>query len=267
MIRKPAVANQFYDGDPMRLRRQLDSFMTSRAPLQKAIAVIAPHAGYMYSGAVAGAAYARVSVPQTVLVLGPSHTGLGRPAAVMTQGAWTTPLGTVAIAEDLGGLVLKHSRYLEDDVQAHVYEHSLEVQVPFLQYRQPDLQMVPICLASLPFEVCQEIGNAIATAVTAFGRPVLLVASTDMTHYESQERAEARDRLAIEHVTSLDPPGLLETVMTHGITMCGVIPTTVLLVAALALGAKKAELVRYATSGDVTGDYRQVVGYASFLVT
>jgi len=266
MIRQPAVADQFYDGDPTRLHYELGKLIGPIKEARSAKAIVAPHAGYMYSGAVAGAAYAQVEVPETVIILGPSHTGVGSPAAVMAKGAWSMPMGTVPISEDLAALMVELSDYLEDDALAHTYEHSLEIQIPFLQYRQPNLSIVPVCLKDLSFSVCKEIGSTIAEAVKQVEKPVLLVASTDMTHYESREQAEAKDRLAIDKVLALDPKGLLETVRGYNISMCGVIPTTVTLVASLALGASSAKLIRYATSGDVTGDYAQVVGYASFII-
>jgi AmmeMemoRadiSam system protein B len=266
MIRQPAVADQFYDGNPTRLHYELGKLIDHIKEARSAKAIVAPHAGYMYSGAVAGGAYAQVDVPETVVILGPSHTGVGSPAAVMTKGAWSMPMGAVPISENLAAQMVEFSDYLEDDALAHTYEHSLEVQIPFLQYRQPNLSIVPVCLKNLPFSVCKEIGSTIAEVVKQAGKPVLLVASTDMTHYESQEQAQSKDRLAIDKILALDPQGLLETVRGHNISMCGVIPTTVTLVASLALGASSAKLIRYATSGDVTGDYRQVVGYASFII-
>lgn len=266
MIRNPAVANQFYPGDPARLHYELGKLMGPAKAGHPAIAVVAPHAGYVYSGAVAGKVYAEVEVPGTVVLLGPNHTGIGAAAALWTAGPWDMPLGTVDVDHELAGLILKGSDYLAEDTQAHVYEHSLEVQVPFLQYRQPDLRLVPICLGHIPYAACQEIGTAIAQGIRAYKRPVLIVASTDMTHYEPQPDAEAKDRLAIERVLALDPRGLFETVRSHGITMCGFIPTTVALEASTALGAKRARLVSYATSGDVTGDYSRVVAYASFVI-
>lgn len=264
--RNPSVSGQFYDGDPGVLRYQLSRYVGLVERAAPAIALIAPHAGYMYSGAVAGAAYAQVAVPETVIVLGVNHTGMGAPASVMASGSWIMPMGNVPIAEDLARKILAGSAIFEDDSIAHIYEHSLEVQVPFLQYRQERLSIVPVCLGGLSFPECEDLGNAIARAIRSHEKPVLLVASTDMTHYESRERAEAQDRLAIDRIVSLDPVGLYETVRGHGISMCGVIPTTVTIVAAIALGSKRARLVRYTTSGDVTGDYRQVVGYASFIV-
>ncbi len=266
MIRPPAVANQFYDEDPERLSRQLDYLLTTRAPVQDAIAVVSPHAGYIYSGHVAGAVFARVRVPDTVVIIGPSHTGIGSPGAVMLKGAWSTPLGLVPIREDLAKRIVDICPFLEEDVQAHLYEHSLEVQVPFLQKRNPNVSIIPICLAGFNYAECEQIGLSISRAIKDFPEKVLIVASTDMTHYEPVDQAEAKDRLAIERILSLDPKGLLNTVRVNNITMCGVIPTTVTLVAALDLGATKAELVKYATSGDINGNYSQVVGYAGLVI-
>ncbi len=266
MIRNPAVANQFYDGDPTRLHYELGKLIGPVKAPRPAIALVAPHAGYVYSGAVAGKAYAQVDVPETVVVLGPNHTGLGAQAALWTTGSWAMPLGTVPVDEELARLIIHGSQYITEDTRAHIYEHSLEVQVPFLQYRQPNLQIVPLCLGHLSYSTCRDIGMAIARAIRELKRPVLIVASTDMTHFEPQQEAETKDRLAIEKVLALDPQGLFETVRSYGITMCGVIPTTVTLVAATSLGATEARLVAYATSGDVSGDYSRVVGYASFII-
>ncbi|NDY43643.1 AmmeMemoRadiSam system protein B, partial [Dissulfurirhabdus thermomarina] len=164
MIRQPAVAGQFYDADPARLKAEILCYVGPSPSNEPAVAVVAPHAGYLYSGAVAGAAYARAAVPETVVVLGPNHTGLGAPAAVMDRGTWTTPLGRVAVAGDLADLLLAATDLLQRDTTAHVYEHSLEVQVPFLQVRQPALEIVPICLSHLPYPACREIGEAVAAA-------------------------------------------------------------------------------------------------------
>ena len=267
MIRQPAVANQFYDGDPQRLSMDIQRMTGGRKGSEPCIAVVAPHAGYVYSGSVAGAAFARARIPETVIVMGPNHTGYGSPAAVMPDGTWRMPMGDVPVASDIASVLVNGSAYLEADYQAHMYEHSLEVQVPFLQYFQPSLEIVPICLGHMPYAACEEIAAAVANAIKGAERPVLMVASTDMTHYESQAQANAKDRLAIEQVLEMNPRGLYDTVQANGISMCGFIPTTVTLAASLLLGASRAELVQYATSGDVSGDYNRVVGYASFIIS
>ncbi len=266
MIRPPAVANQFYDGDPNRLRRQLDYLVPSRSQVEKVIAIISPHAGYIYSGHIAGAVYAQITVPDTVIILGPSHTGLGVPGSVMSHGSWSTPLGMVPINEKLATDIISSCPLLEEDIQAHLYEHSLEVQLPFLQYRNPDISIVPICLAGFDYSQCKQIGTSIANTIETYNKPTLIVASSDMTHYESQESAETKDKMAIEQILKLDPEALLTTTIKNNITMCGVIPVTITLIAALQLGAKEAKLVKYATSGDINGDYSHVVGYAGIII-
>ncbi len=266
MVRKPAVAGQFYPGSPAALQREVESYMSPGKERREVLGVISPHAGYMYSGHVAGAVFSGVIVPESVILLGPNHQGIGDPFALMLEGSWEMPGGNISINKELGSLILKHSRRVTDNHLAHKYEHSLEVQVPFLQALNKDFRLVPVALAHAGWEVCQEIGESIARAVKDYGQKVLIVASSDMTHYEPDRSAREKDRLAIERILALDPRGLLNTVMKHNISMCGVIPATITLVACKELGAGHAELVKYATSGDVSGDYLQVVGYAGLLI-
>jgi MEMO1 family protein len=266
MIRQPAVAGQFYTGDGKKLRAELETLVALSPSREKVIGVVAPHAGYIYSGAVAGLLYGRIEIPPTVIILGPNHHGYGARAALFPAGEWLTPLGAVRLDDALAELVLRHAPLVEEDSTAHHYEHSLEVQVPFLQFLNPDVTIVPICLGFGDFARCSSLGQGIADAIREYGRDVLIVASSDMTHYESAAAARAKDDLAIREMLALNPGGLLRVCRTEGITMCGVVPATVMIVAALALGATKSELVRYATSGDVTGDNRQVVAYAALTV-
>ncbi len=268
MSRTPAVANMFYPGDEGRLKEQLDSFVKPVAEPKTALAAISPHAGYMYSGGVAGAVFSQIRIPQAVVILGPNHRGIGAPVALAASGTWDMPLGPVLINEALADLLLKAvpRDMIKDDPQAHTMEHSIEVQIPFLQLLRPDVSIVPMALSHVRYDTCEQIGRALAQGVQDYGKEVLLVASTDMTHYEAQDVARRQDQLAIDRIVGLDPKGLFDTVAQHNISMCGVIPTTIVLTACKALGATKAELVQYATSGDVTGDYAQVVGYAGFIV-
>jgi len=185
---------------------------------------------------------------------------------LMTQGAWETPLGQVKLDNVLGQELLSRCPLLDDDPQAHQFEHSLELQVPFLQYIQKDLLLTPLALSFLSYDECLEVGRALAESIRVQSEPVLMVASTDMTHHEPAETARLRDMKALEQILALNPKGLFETVRHLGITMCGVLPTTVCLLAAKELGATKAELVAYTNSGEVTGDYRQVVGYAGLII-
>jgi AmmeMemoRadiSam system protein B len=230
------------------------------------VAAVAPHAGYIYSGRVAGEVYGAVEPAEVYVILGPNHTGLGAGAAIITQGAWATPLGEMSIETGLAQIILKASEVLEEDDLAHLKEHAIEVQLPFLQVQDPVPSFVPICLMSHEYAACLDVGHAVAEAVAAYPKRVTVVASTDLNHYESQEVAERKDRLAIEQMLALDGPGLHRTVRQHRISMCGFHPTTAVLLAAKVLGATSARLVRHMTSGDVTRDYTRVVGYAGLII-
>ncbi len=268
LVRHPAVAGRFYPRDPSDLRGEVDTYL-SQSPKQKAIRAlgcIAPHAGYMYSGHVAGAVFARIDIPELCLVLCPNHTGMGRPLAIMSEGAWETPLAEVSIEEKFAAALKKHCSLLSEDSLAHRSEHAVEVELPFLQERQPKLKIVPIALGTSQFEPLAQLGNAIAEAVTEHKEPVLIVASSDMNHYESDAVTRVKDHKAIEPILALDARGLYDTVMNEQISMCGFGPAVAMLTAAKKLGATSAELVKYATSGDVSGDRDMVVGYAGVIV-
>lgn len=266
MIRQPAVANQFYPGNETELKKDISGRIKEVQKKERVLALVSPHAGYIYSGNIAGAVYSQAEITKDVIVMGPNHHGVGAPYAVMPQGKWDMPGGEITINEKLSNLMIEESRWLRADNQAHIQEHSVEVQLPFIQYIQPDAEFVPVVLGRADFETCEEIGMAIARAIKRYGKPVVIIASTDMTHYESQESAKQKDQLAIDRVLALDPAGLLDTVNSNNISMCGVIPTTITIVAAKELGAAKACLIAYATSGDVSGDYSYVVGYAGFII-
>lgn len=265
--RDPAVAGLFYDADPAVLARQVDAFLGAAGPAPRvhALGLLVPHAGYVYSGAVAGSVYGRVDVPRRVIVLGPNHTGLGHAAAALwPSGAWRGPLGDVPVDAELAA-DLAGAPGVATDPAAHLREHSLEVHLPFLQRARPDVAVAPLCLAHLGWRACEALGLAIARA--AGEHAALVVASSDMSHYLPARRAEEVDRRALERVLALDPEGLHRVVHAESISMCGVIPATVMLVAARALGATKAELVRWAHSGMVNGDEDRVVGYAGVIVS
>lgn len=266
MLRRPAVADQFYPGDPSSLRYMIDGYLKGHPEPQKALAAVSPHAGYVYSGKVAGQVLGGVHIPRRVVVLGPNHRGVGAHAAVMSEGHWLTPLGQVDLDADLAALLRQKCGAVEEDSLAHQFEHSLEVQVPFLQVLRPDFLLTPLCLGHLGYDGCQEVGQGLSQAIEAAGEPVLMVASTDMTHYESAEAAKEKDTKAIERILALDPQGLYDTVRGLGITMCGVLPTTVAMIAAKELGASEVELVAYTNSGETSGDYQQVVGYAGLII-
>jgi AmmeMemoRadiSam system protein B len=266
MVRQPAVAGQFYASDPICLKNQLETFVKIEEKQIKALGTVVPHAGYMYSGAIAGAVFARVEIPETVVILGPNHHGIGSRAALFPAGEWLTPLGNVHTNQQLSALLLKNTSMVEEDSTAHQYEHSLEVQVPFLQYIRPDVTIVPLCLGFSEYSSCKSLGLSLAKAIKEYGKEVLIVASSDMSHYQPAEIARHEDNLAIQEVLNMNPEGMYSIVKGRGITMCGIIPATVMLVAAIEMGATKSELIRYATSGEVSGDFKQVVGYAGVMV-
>lgn len=266
MDRAPAVAGRFYEGDPGALAREVRTFLRAEAAPRPALGVVAPHAGYVYSGAIAGAVYARVAIPRQVIVLGPNHTGLGRLAALWPAGGgWRTPLGTVPVSRPLTEALARGAPLVEEDRAAHLREHSLEVHVPFLAVARPDVELAALCLGPLDLGACEEVGRTVADAARAHG--ALVVASSDMSHYVPAAEAREKDRHAIDRILALDPEGLHRTVRREGLTMCGVVPATVMLFAARALGARAAELVRYGHSGEVTGDDDEVVGYAGLIVS
>jgi len=268
MKRKAAVAGSFYPGNEPELRKMVGGLVETKAVKVKALAVVSPHAGFMYSGQVAGSVFSSVEVPGNAVILAPSHRPIRSLFALMNEGQWETPLGSIPIASELAEAIQKESDGLiKTDPAAHAQEHSLEVQLPFIQFLQPRFSLVPINISYLAsFDNLEELGRAIAAGILSFGGEVLIVASTDMSHYVSREVARKKDFLAIRKILDLDPRGLFDVVRSEDISMCGFQPVTAALVAGLALGAKKAELVRYADSGDVTGDDREVVGYAGLRI-
>jgi len=270
-IRPAAVAGRFYPDDPKELREQVRSFLSaalsSRTEPVRALGCMVPHAGYMYSGHVTGAVFARVRIPKKCIVLCPNHTGVGEPLAILSEGAWQTPLGEVPIAGDLAEELKHHFPALQDDRSAHRAEHAIEVELPFLQFRQPELEFVPIAVGTGRFEALAELGTAIADVISSEEDEVLIVASSDMNHYESDAVTRIKDHRALERILSLDPRGLYDVVTQQDISMCGFGPAVAMLTAARRLGAKSAELVKYATSGDASGDRQMVVGYAGLIVS
>jgi len=274
-VRTPAVAGRFYPGRAEELLRDIREYTSPlESPVETgriaAIGCVAPHAGYIYSGGVAGAVYSRLEIPERCVILCPNHTGKGRPLAVMANTTWQTPLGEVAADAEMGARLLRRFPALEEDSAAHRAEHAIEVQLPFLQARQPELNIVPIAIGTSNFDVLRGLGEALAEAIAGREKAdegqVLIVASSDMNHYESDAITRVKDRKAIERVLALDARGLWQVVMSEDISMCGFGPTIVMLTAAKLLGATSAKLVKYATSGDVSGDYESVVGYAGIIV-
>ncbi len=269
-LRPPAVAGSFYEGTPARLRAQVEACFAANPPQpekQRFIGAVVPHAGLMYSGAVAAAFYAVAELPKRFVILCPNHTGAGHFAAINREGAWRTPLGDVPIDTALADALMARTSLLAEDARAHAREHSLEVQLPFLQHLLGDFTFVPICLGAHRYDYAEEVGRAIADVVKNEQEPVGIIASSDLNHYEDQQTTLRKDQLAIDEVTKRDPRELWRVVDEFDVSMCGFIPTTAMLVAANALGATEATLIRHATSGDVNGDYSHVVGYASMLIS
>jgi AmmeMemoRadiSam system protein B len=273
-IRQPAVAGRFYPSNAEHLRAEVESFLNpppdsdvEPTPEIRALGCVVPHAGYMYSGHVAGAVYRRLEPPQRTIILCPNHTGMGEPLAIMSRGAWRSPLGDVAIDEQLAEELKRAMPLLSEDEEAHRSEHALEVQLPFLQVLTPRIQFVPIAVGTGNFEVLSALGAAIGKILGAQRDRVLVIASSDMNHYESDRVTRIKDRRAIDQLLALDPRGLYDTVREGQISMCGYGPAVIMLTAARRLGATEARLIRYATSGDVSGDKDMVVGYAGIVVS
>lgn len=275
-LRRPVVASQFYEGSAEALRAQLSSCFLHKLGPQKTptvnnsshpreiVGLICPHAGYMYSGPVAAHAFyslAQDGKPDTVVLLGPNHTGYGSALSVMREGAWQTPLGNVEIDTKLADNIIHETSILDVDDVAHRYEHSLEVQLPFLQYLYGNsFKIVPICFLLQDYASAVEIGRALTEALDATNSVV--IASSDMTHYESAKSAAAKDNAALKEVVALNAKGFYDTVEAKNITACGYAPITALITYAVGVNAK-AELLAYHNSGDVTGDPSSVVGYAA----
>jgi MEMO1 family protein len=267
MIRPPAVAGRFYPAEPKELARQIAGFApAASAGKIAARGCVVPHAGYIYSGHVAGAVYASLEIPARCILLGPRHYPRGEAMAILSQGSWRTPLGNAAIDAELAAELMQACPRLREDAVAHEREHSLEVQIPFLQRLAPDFRFVPVVLGADRYALLEELGHAVAKVVVAQSERVLVIASTDMNHYESDEFTRAKDEMAIAQILALDPRGLYDTVRREGITMCGYAATTAMLVAMRDLGAEQVELVRYSTSGEITGERDEVVGYAGLIV-
>jgi len=279
-IRHPAVAGSWYAGTPKSLRNQIEELFTHRlgpgslpqiirdGP-RNIVGLVVPHAGYMASGPVAAHAYyslAEDGKPDVIVIFGPNHTGRGSALSIMNEGAWRTPLGDVEIDTETADQILQASRIVDVDERAHAYEHSIELQLPFLQYLYgSEFKFVPVCFMMQDLESSREVGKAVAKALN--GKNALVIASSDLTHYEPQERAEKKDKMAIDAALKMDETQYYNTVEAYGISTCGYGPTIAAIKAAKEQGAKKAQLLCYKTSGDIIGDRSAVVGYAAIAFT
>ena len=268
MIRKPAVAGRFYPANNKDLVSELEKFVHPSSQPTKARGIIVPHAGYMYSGHVAGAVYSEAEVPRRNIVLCPNHTGRGVPLSIMRSGEWETPMGNIRIDDELCAALMDADRGLEHDILAHQFEHALEVQLPFMRHvAGSEITFVPITVGTDRWADLLALGGAIADVVEKVAPNALIIASSDMNHYESDAITRVKDGKAIDRVLDLDPRGLYDVVNEEDISMCGYGPATAMLIAAQKLGVSKAELVKYATSADVSGDFDRVVGYAGMMVS
>lgn len=269
MDRQPVVSGRFYDGVPDKLNAVVDGFLglgEGRRSEPTLLAMV-PHAGYVYSGAVCGRTLAEANLAQTVLLLGPNHTGRGEPFALWPVGNWMVPGGPVSVDTELAEELLAADSHITPDIEAHLGEHSIEVILPFLQRLNPATVIAPIAVSMPHLDLLKQVGTHIGHALKVLGRPVSIVVSSDMSHYISHEDAKRKDAIALKAAVDLDPEGLYNTVRSGNISMCGVLPMTLGLFAAIELGATRGELVTYATSGEVSGDYDQVVGYAGVIVS
>ena len=267
MIRKPAVAGRFYPGSKEEWETEVRQYMPEEQGQEETpILCMLPHAGYIFSGHVAGQTLAGAKLSDTVLLLGPNHTGLGAALAVWAEGSWEIPGAVMNIDEDLAGTLLEAHPDLSRDTEAHRPEHSLEVILPFLWVKNPETRIVPICVAAPDPGLLTSVGKKIGQVLKSRTEPVSIIVSSDMSHFISERQARIQDEKAIQAILDLDPEKLYRTVQQEGISMCGVLPMTLGLSLALELGASRAEQVKYANSGDVTGDREQVVAYAGIRV-
>jgi len=267
-LRQPVVAGQFYPASAQDIKKQISGFIDAKEPKVDALACVLPHAGYIYSGRVACQTFSKIKIKDKIILFGPNHTGAGTSFSIMTEGVWLTPLGEVNIDSRLAKKILDASEYLEDDSLAHAGEHSLEVELPILQYFKQNFEIVPIAFMSDDLIALKKVGKEIAGVIKQMGLTdkVLLVASSDMTHYETQEEAAVKDKKAISAILELSPDKLMAEVKRFHISMCGASPVAAMLSVAKSLGAKTGKLVNYQTSGDVTGDKSSVVGYAGIII-
>lgn len=268
MTRQPAVAGRFYPGNSRALQQDITNFIQPYSSVQKknAMAAVSPHAGYIYSGSVTAETLCHINIPETVVILGLNHHGRGAPVA-LSRDTWNMVIGDIQVDENFCDTLLNNSRLLAVDEAAHQYEHSVEVQIPFLFELQPKLKIVPIVLSHLSYEECIQFAGELSKTIQECRQDILIVASSDMSHYESRTMATRKDRLALDMIEQLNPEGLYTTVHANRISMCGIIPVTIALSTVLALGATRAELIRYTDSGDISGDTDQVVGYAGMVLS
>jgi len=275
-VRRPCQAGAFYEANPEALTKQIESCfchhlgpgripIAAKTECKHIIGLVCPHAGYMFSGPVAAHAYYELAMdgaPDTVVIFGPNHTGYGSALSAMNEGSWRTPLGDVEVDNEVANAIVRESRIVDIDESAHRFEHSIEVQLPFLQYLYgSNFKIVPICFLIQDSTSAREVGQAVGRTLS--GKNAVIIASSDMTHYEPQVQAEKQDRRALEAIEAMDEARLFSIVEEESLTACGVGPIAALITATKVLGGEKAKLLCYETSGDMIGDYSSVVGYAA----
>jgi AmmeMemoRadiSam system protein B len=266
MVRKPAVAGRFYPADQKTLAAEVARHLGEIRGQIQARGAVVPHAGYMYSGHVAGAVYSQIKIPGKIIILCPNHTGLGASLAIMSEGSWETPLGRSEIDTPLAKNLMHHCHLLSEDAAAHRFEHSLEVQLPFLYYLRNDFKFVPIVVGASGYASLERLGKAIDQTIQETKEEILILASSDMNHYESDDVTRVKDGKAIEKILALEPKGLYEVIKSESISMCGYGPSIAMIHGTQSLISRKAELIKYATSADVSGNKKEVVGYAGIVV-
>lgn len=279
-VRLPCQAGAFYEGTARSLKQQIDECflhelgpqklpVVNEAGSRKIVGLVCPHAGYMFSGPVAAHAYYQLALdgkPDIIVIFGPNHTGYGSALSLMNEGAWRTPLGDVEVDSETANNILREAQIVDVDESAHSHEHSIEVQLPFLQYLYGSgFQIVPICFLIQDLASAREIGQAVGRVLT--GKNALVIASSDMSHYVSQEKASKNDLMALAAVESMDESKFYSVIEAYGVSACGYGPISALIAASKAMGGKEAKLLCYETSGDVIGDYSSVVGYAAVCFT
>lgn len=262
MLRPMTYAGTWYPAE----KKDISKYLAPVKEEDETIAAVCPHAGWIYSGKTAGKVFARIKPPALYILIGPNHRGAGAPVSVYPEGSWQTPLGPLEVDEKTAASIIAGSGYAEADFMAHMPEHSIEVQTPFIKLTSPSAKIVPICMHDYGADTCRDLGIAVSKAVPSGIGSTVVLASSDMSHYVTASAAKNADILAIEKILALDPDGLLKVVARNAISMCGAGPVAAALWAAIEMGATRAELVDYTNSGEVTGDETEVVGYAGLVI-
>jgi len=266
MIREPAVAGTFYPSDPIEINQFIKITSKNNIKKEEVLGAIVPHAGYIYSGKVASIVFSQIKIPDTVIILAPNHTGIGASVSIWNDGKWLFPGGEIEIDSTFTNNLLNKSDYIEISPEAHKYEHSIEVELPFLYFYNKNIKIVPLVFFPFDYRYCLNIGELIADTIIESGKPALIIASSDMSHYLNADEAKQLDNLAFNAIEKLDSKELYLTVKNNNISMCGYIPATIMLAATKKLGAVKSELLIYSNSGDINNDYSSVVSYAGIII-